>query len=82
MGWIKSEDGDILVNTENIVSIAIEYEGFLPEAGIESYRVVASYIDEKSAWLLTGIKDKEEAKEILAGIERWLESGAKGIFRI
>lgn len=77
MGWLKSEDGKYLVNLVNVRGISLEYFS----ADDKEYRIFAIVSDKEAFWM-TGPKTKDEAEEILARIERWLASGAEGIFQI
>lgn len=77
MGWLKSEDGKYLVNLMNARSINLEYISV--DDG--EYRIFAVVSDKEAFWM-TGPKAKDEAEEILARIERWLASGAEGVFQI
>ncbi len=77
MGWIKSEDGKHLVNLMNVRSISLEYISSVDE----EYRIFAEVSDKEAYWM-TGPKTKQKAEEIFSRIERWLESGAQGVFQV
>lgn len=74
MSWIKSKNG-LLVNVENIKCIGMEKEGHY-------YVVSADVADEQTYWLTERITAEEDAKDLMARIERWLEKGAPGVFQV
>lgn len=77
MGWLKSEDGKNFINLINTRSISLDYI----HTDDEEYHILAVVSDKEAFWM-TGPKTKDEAEEILARIERWLASGAEGVFQV
>lgn len=77
MGWIKSVSGQVLINTKNIVCFSVEHTGDLED----TYKICADVVTTQGYWITERMSEKD-VKDTLSRIERWLESGAEGVFQV
>lgn len=76
MGWIKTDSLlPALINVNNVTKIYTQRE-----TGEEYYHIYVHA--HRNTYMIASELSEQEAIERIAQIERWLASGAEGVFRI